>query len=99
MKDADGVPSTLARRRLGRTGLSVSVLGYGGWGIGGGLRGEPQVGQRVLDRQAADLVDHAPDLHGGHPDVPGLGQRLGVGQVLGFVLSHGETSGRPSRDP
>lgn len=40
MKDSDEVPSTLAKRRLGRTGLSVSVLGYGGWGIGGGLRGE-----------------------------------------------------------
>src|SRR3989344_2633676 len=39
--DHDSDPMTISTRLLGRTGLAVSELGFGAWGIGGGLWGKP----------------------------------------------------------
>lgn len=68
-------------RRLGRTGLSVSEVGYGAWGIGGSmwLGAEDQESLRALNR-AIDLgvnfIDTAAVYGNGHSE------RL-VGKVVG----------------
>src|ERR687889_2326440 len=67
-------------RRLGRTGLEVSEIGYGAWGIGGtgwlGARDDESV--RALERAldlGLDLIDTALGYGDGHSE------RL-VGQVV-----------------
>jgi aryl-alcohol dehydrogenase-like predicted oxidoreductase len=49
-------PMAMHRRRLGRTGLMVSEVGYGAWGIGGGVWGaaDDAASLRALER-AIDL--------------------------------------------
>ena len=60
-------------RRLGRTGLSVSEIGYGAWGIGGSmwLGAEDQESLRALNR-AIDLgvnfIDTAAVYGNGHSE-------------------------------
>ena len=79
-------------RRLGRTGLSVSEVGYGAWGIGGSmwLGAEDQVrtisGNRLVSSNGSgvrewDLYDHTPMVvtpRDGHMILT----RLRVGVVL-----------------
>ena len=44
---------TIRTRLLGRTGLSVSEVGFGAWGIGGGLWGKPDdaAAKAALDKE------------------------------------------------
>jgi aryl-alcohol dehydrogenase-like predicted oxidoreductase len=70
----------VARRRLGRTGLEVSELGYGSWGLGGGqwLGQDDEEGLRALNRGldlGINFIDTALAYGSGHSE------RL-VGQVL-----------------
>jgi aryl-alcohol dehydrogenase-like predicted oxidoreductase len=64
---------TMNERRLGRTGLSVSEIGYGAWGIGGSmwLGAEDQESLRALNR-AIDLgvnfIDTAAVYGNGHSE-------------------------------
>jgi aryl-alcohol dehydrogenase-like predicted oxidoreductase len=63
----------VARRRLGRTGLDVSEVGYGSWGLGGGqwLGQDDDEALRALNR-ALDLgvnfIDTALAYGGGHSE-------------------------------
>lgn len=65
--------SDMERRPLGRTGLAVSVIGYGAWGIGGSswMGADDAESLRALHR-AADLgvnfFDTALDYGGGHSE-------------------------------
>lgn len=54
--DMTAVTMPVNQRRLGRTGLMVSEVGYGAWGIGGGVWGpaDDEASVRALDR-AIDL--------------------------------------------
>ncbi|HWT22025.1 MAG TPA: aldo/keto reductase [Solirubrobacteraceae bacterium] len=74
------------RRRLGRTGLEVSEVGYGAWGIGGSgwLGAEDDESMRALDRAldgGINLIDTALGYGDGHSEEL-------VGQV---VRARGET--------
>lgn len=44
---------SVPKRRLGRTGMEVSTLGYGGWGIGGAVWGEVEDSESVRALEAA----------------------------------------------
>ena len=60
-------------RRLGRTGLSVSEIGYGAWGIGGSmwLGAEDQESLRALNRAidlGVDFIDTALVYGNGHSE-------------------------------
>jgi aryl-alcohol dehydrogenase-like predicted oxidoreductase len=70
----------VAKRRLGRTGLEVSEVGYGSWGLGGKqwLGGDDEEGLRALNR-ALDLGVNFIDTALAYGD--GHSEQL-VGQVL-----------------
>jgi aryl-alcohol dehydrogenase-like predicted oxidoreductase len=70
----------VAKRRLGRTGLEVSEIGYGSWGLGGKqwLGGDDEEGLRALHRAielGVNFLDTALAYGDGHSE------RL-IGQVL-----------------
>jgi aryl-alcohol dehydrogenase-like predicted oxidoreductase len=63
----------LNERRLGRTGLSVSEIGYGAWGIGGSmwLGAEDQESLRALNRaidRGVNFIDTAAVYGNGHSE-------------------------------
>ena len=75
-------------RKLGRTGLEVSEIGFGAWGIGGSVEGMPAYGPTDDDESKATL-QRAYDLGINFYDTSdvyghGHSERL-IGQTLGHV--------------
>jgi aryl-alcohol dehydrogenase-like predicted oxidoreductase len=65
-------------RTLGRTGIEVSEIGFGAWGIGGGWGRKDDPEARRAIRRALDLgitvFDTALVYGNGHPAEPSLAQ-------------------------
>ena len=60
-------------RRLGKTGLEVSEVGFGAWGIGGGMWGRPNDAESIAALEKAielglNFIDTAFDYGNGHSE-------------------------------
>src|SRR3989344_4905085 len=89
--DHDSDPMTIRTRLLGRTGLAVSELGFGAWGIGGGLWGKPD------DAAAKSALKKALQLGVTFFDTP-LAQEHHIGIIARCPFDEGGLTGALRED-